>query len=224
FVLSAIAVIYTSLVALAQIDMKKLVAYSSIAHMGFVTMGTFAATSEAVQGAVIQMLSHGLLSAGLFLCVGVLYDRLHTHEIARFGGLVYRMPAYAFVLMVFTLTAVGLPGTSGFIGEFLVLLGTFRVNTLECALAATALFLGPMYMLYMYRRVIFGTITRADLRGMLDLSLREKVMFAPLLVLVVWMGVYPNSFLRPIQASVDHVVQQVSAATKAAGARQANLR
>jgi NADH-quinone oxidoreductase subunit M len=223
FVLSAVAVIYTSLVALAQIDMKKLVAYSSIAHMGFVTMGTFAVTSEAVQGAVIQMLSHGLLSAGLFLCVGVLYDRLHTHEIARFGGLVHRMPAYAFVLMVFTLTAVGLPGTSGFIGEFLILLGTFRVNTLECTLAATALFLGPMYMLYMYRRVIFGTITRADLRGMLDLSLREKVMFAPLLVLVVWMGVYPNSFLRPIQASVEHVIQQVSAATQTAGVRRAGL-
>jgi NADH-quinone oxidoreductase subunit M len=223
FVLSAIAVIYTSLVALAQIDMKKLVAYSSIAHMGFVTMGTFAATSEAVQGAVIQMLSHGLLSAGLFLCVGVLYDRLHTHEIARFGGLVHRMPAYAFVLMVFTLTAVGLPGTSGFIGEFLILLGTFRVNTLECTLAATALFLGPMYMLYMYRRVIFGTITRADLRGMLDLSPREKLVFAPLLVLVVWMGVYPNSFLRPIQASVDHVIQQVSAATQTAGVRRAGL-
>ena len=223
FVLSAIAVIYTSLVALAQTDMKKLVAYSSIAHMGFVTMGTFAVTSEAVQGAVIQMLSHGLLSAGLFLCVGVLYDRLHTHEIARFGGLVHRMPAYAFVLMVFTLTAVGLPGTSGFVGEFLILLGTFRVNTLECTLAATALFLGPMYMLYMYRRVIFGTITRADLRGMLDLSLREKVVFAPLLVLVVWMGVYPNSFLRPIQASVDHVIQQVSAATQTSGVRGAGL-
>src|SRR5204863_3442727 len=181
FALSAIAVIYTSLVALAQIDMKKVIAYSSIAHMGFVTMGTFAVTSEAVQGAVIQMLSHGLVSGALFLCVGVLYDRLHTHEIARFGGLVHRMTAYAFVLMVFTLAAIGLPGTSGFVGEFLILLGTFRVNTLECTLAATALFLGPMYMLYMYRRVIFGTLTRADLRGMLDLSTREKAVFAPLL-------------------------------------------
>jgi NADH-quinone oxidoreductase subunit M len=224
FALSAIAVIYTSLVALAQIDMKKLIAYSSIAHMGFVTMGTFAVTSEAVQGAVIQMLSHGLVSGALFLCVGVLYDRLHTHEIARFGGLVHRMPAYAFVLMVFTLAAVGLPGTSGFVGEFLILLGTFRVNTLECTLAATALFLGPMYMLYMYRRVIFGTLTRADLRGMLDLSAREKALFVPLLVLVIWMGVYPLSFLRPIQASVDHLVQQVAAATEAAGMRRASLR
>jgi NADH-quinone oxidoreductase subunit M len=127
------------------------------------------------------------------------------------------------VLMVFTLTAVGLPGTSGFVGEFLILLGTFRVNTLECTLAATALFLGPMYMLYMYRQVIFGTITRADLRGMLDLSLREKAIFAPLLVLVVWMGIFPNSFLRPIQASVDHVIQQVNAATQTAGVRRAGL-
>src|ERR1700741_2049612 len=136
FTLSAIAVIYTSLVALAQIDMKKLVAYSSIHHMGFVTMGTFAVNSEAVQGAMIQMLSHGLVSGALFLCVGVLYDRLHTHEIARFGGLIERMPAYPFVFMVFTLASIGLPGTSGFVGEFLILLGTFKVSTLECVLAA----------------------------------------------------------------------------------------
>jgi NADH-quinone oxidoreductase subunit M len=223
FTLSVIAVIYTSLVALAQTDMKKLVAYSSIAHMGFVTMGTFAATSEAVQGAVIQMLSHGLVSAALFLCVGVLYDRLHTHEIARFGGLIERMPAYAFVLMVFSLAAVGLPGTSGFIGEFLILIGTFKVSTLECTLAATALFLGPAYMLYLYRRVIFGTISRADLRGLLDLSPRETAVFAPLLILVLWMGFYPNSFLQPIRASVDHLVTQVNAATGAAGMRSARL-
>jgi NADH-quinone oxidoreductase subunit M len=223
FTLSVIAVIYTSLVALAQIDMKKLVAYSSVAHMGLVTMGTFAVTSEAVQGAVIQMLSHGLVSAALFLCVGVLYDRLHTHEIMRFGGLIERMPAYAFVFMVFTLASVGLPGTSGFIGEFLVLLGTFRVSTLYCTLAATGMFLSIAYMLYLYRRVIFGTITRADLRGMLDLSLREKAVFAPLLVLVLWMGIFPGSFLRPIQASVDHLVQQVTAATDAAGLRRASL-
>ena len=223
FTLSAIAVIYTSLVALAQIDMKKLVAYSSIHHMGFVTMGTFAMTSEAVQGAMIQMLSHGLVSGALFLCVGVLYDRLHTHEITRFGGLIDRMPAYAFVFMVFTLANVGLPGTSGFVGEFLVLLGTFRVSTLYCTLAATGMFLGVAYMLYLYRRVIFGTITRADLRGMLDLNLREKAVFAPLLVLVLWMGLYPSSFLRPIQVSVDHLVQQVNAATDAAGLRRASL-
>jgi len=223
FTLSAIAVIYTSLVALAQIDMKKLIAYSSVAHMGFVTMGTFAVTSEAVQGAMIQMLSHGLVSGALFLCVGVLYDRLHTHEIMRFGGLIERMPAYAFVFMVFSLAAVGLPGTSGFVGEFLILLGTFKVSTIECTLAATALFLGPAYMLYLYRRVIFGTITRADLRGILDLSPREKMVFAPLLVLVLWMGLYPSSFLRPIQVSVDHLVRQVTAATDAAGLRRASL-
>jgi NADH-quinone oxidoreductase subunit M len=223
FTLSVIAVIYTSLVALAQIDMKKLVAYSSIHHMGFVTMGTFAVTSEAMQGAVIQMLSHGLVSGALFLCVGVLYDRLHTHEIARFGGLVDRMPAYAFVFMVFTLANVGLPGTSGFVGEFLILLGTFRVSTLYSTLAATGMFLGVAYMLYLYRRVIFGTITRADLRNLLDLSLREKIVFAPLLVVVLWMGFYPSSFLRPIQVSVDHLVQQVNAATEAAGVRRASL-
>src|SRR5262245_20412090 len=175
FALSAIAVIYTSFVALAQTDMKKLIAYSSIAHMGFVTMGIFAATTEAVQGAVIQMLSHGFVSGALFLVVGVVYDRLHTRDIARYGGLVERMPHYAFVFMVFMLASVGLPGTSGFVGEFLILLGTFRVSTLECFLAATGLFLGAMYMLYLYRRVIFGTITRDDLRGMLDLNVREKI-------------------------------------------------
>jgi NADH-quinone oxidoreductase subunit M len=212
FALSAIAVIYTSLVALAQTNMKKLIAYSSIAHMGFVTMGIFAVTSEAVQGAVIQMLSHGLVSGALFLCVGVVYDRMHTYDIARYGGLVERMPAYAFVFMAFSLAACGLPGTSGFVGEFLILLGTFRVSTLECFLAATALFLGAAYMLYLYRRVIFGTITRDDLRNILDLSPREKAVFAPLLLIVLWMGVYPSSFLGPIRASVDHLVQQVGAA------------
>ncbi len=215
FALSAIAVIYTSFVALAQTDMKKLVAYSSIAHMGFVTMGLFALTSEAVQGAMIQMLSHGLVSAGLFLIVGVVYDRIHTRDIDRYGGLADRMPAYAFVFMCLMLASVGLPGTSGFVGEFLILLGTFRVSTLECFLAATALFLGAMYMLYLYRRVIFGTITREDLRGILDLSPREKAVFAPLLLLVLWMGVYPNSFLAPIRASVDPLVERVAAAQKA---------
>src|SRR5207249_1734446 len=155
-----------------------------------------------VQGAMIQMLSHGLVSAGLFLIVGVVYDRLHTRDINRYGGLAERMPAYAFVFMCLMLASVGLPGTSGFVGEFLILLGTFKVNTLVTTLAATALFLGPAYMLYLYRRVIFGTITRADLRGILDLNLREKLMFAPLLAIVLWMGVYPSSFLRPIQASV----------------------
>ena len=198
FTLSAIAVIYTSLVALAQIDMKKLIAYSSIAHMGFVTMGTFAVTSEAVQGAVIQMLSHGLVSAALFLCVGVLYDRLHTHEIARFGGLVHRMPAYAFVFMVFTLAAVGLPGTSGFVGEFLILLGTFKVNTLECTLAATALFLGPrLYALPLSTGYFRHDHPRRSARHPRSEPRAKRLMFVPLLVIVLWMGVYPSSFLRP---------------------------
>src|SRR5437762_10173528 len=214
FALSAIAIIYTSFVALAQTDMKKLIAYSSVAHMGLVTMGLFALTSEAVQGAVIQMLSHGLVSAALFLVVGVVYDRLHTRDIDRYGGLVERMPVYAFVFMCFMLASIGLPGTSGFVGEFLILLGTFRVSTLECFLAATALFLGAMYMLYLYRRVIFGTITRDDLRGMPALSLRDKIVFAPLLILVLWMGIYPSSFLVPIRTSVDHLVAQVNAANK----------
>jgi NADH-quinone oxidoreductase subunit M len=169
------------------------------------------------------MLSHGLVSGALFLCVGVVYDRLHTHEIARFGGLIERMPTYALVFMVFTLAAVGLPGTSGFVGEFLILLGTFKVSTLESTLVATALFLGPAYMLYLYRRVIFGTITRADLRGMLDLSPREIAVFVPLLFLVLWMGFYPNSFLQPIRASVDHLVAQVNTATGVAGMRAARL-
>ena len=212
FTLSAVAVIYTSLVALAQTNMKKLIAYSSIAHMGFVTMGIFAVTTEAIQGAVIQMLSHGLVSGALFLCVGVLHDRMHTYDISRYGGLVQRMPAYAAIFMAFMLASVGLPGTSGFVGEFLILLGTFKVSTLECFLAATALFLGAAYMLYLYRRVIFGTITREDLRNILDLTPREKAVFVPLLLLVLWMGIYPSSFLVPIRASVDHLVQQVGAA------------
>jgi NADH-quinone oxidoreductase subunit M len=216
FALSAIAVIYTSFVALAQTDMKKLIAYSSIAHMGFVTMGIFAVTSEAVQGAMVQMLSHGLVSAGLFLVVGVVYDRLHTRDIDRYGGLADNMPSYGFVFMCLMLASVGLPGTSGFVGEFLILLGTFKVSTLECFLAATALFLGAMYMLYLYRRVVFGKITRDDVLGMLDLGPREKAVFAPLLLLVLWMGVYPNSFLAPIRTSVDHLVEQAHKAQTAA--------
>src|SRR5579862_1180961 len=224
FTLSAVAVIYTSFVALAQTDMKKLIAYSSVAHMGFVTMGIFAVTSEAVQGAVVQMLSHGLVSAALFLCVDGVYDRLHTRDIDRYGGLVNRMPAYAFVFMAFMLASVGLPGTSGFVGEFLILLGTFKVSTLVATLAATALFLGPAYMLYLYRRVIFGTLTRADLRSILDLSPREKAIFAPLLAIVLWMGLYPASFLHPIAASVNHVVAQASAAVNGVGLHRTALR
>jgi NADH-quinone oxidoreductase subunit M len=218
FALSTIAIIYTSFVALAQTDMKKVIAYSSVAHMGFVTMGIFAATNEAVSGAMIQMLSHGFVSAALFLVVGVIYDRLHTRDIDRYGGLADTMPAYGFVFMVFMLASVGLPGTSGFVGEFLVLLGTFRVSTPAAVLACTALFLGPMYMLYLYRRIIFGTITRDDVRAMLDLSPREKFVFAPLLVLVLWMGIYPESFLAPIRPTVDALVAHVASVQQQARA------
>jgi NADH-quinone oxidoreductase subunit M len=209
FVLSVVAIIYTSLVALAQEDMKKLIAYSSVAHMGFVTMGTFSMTSEGLQGAMVQMLSHGIVSAALFLCVGVVYDRLHTRDIARYGGLADNMPKYAAVFMVFMLASVGLPGTSGFVGEFLALIGTFQVNTAVTFLATTGMILSVAYMLYLYRRVIFGTITREDVRAMLDLDWREVVVFAPMIAVVLWMGVYPASFLRPIQPSVANLVERV---------------
>ena len=212
FVLSCVAVIYTSLVALAQEDMKKLIAYSSVAHMGFVTIGIFTATNQGIAGAIFQMLSHGIVSAALFLCVGVVYDRLHTREIARYGGLVHRMPAYAAVFMVFTLASVGLPGTSGFVGEFLVLLGAFEVNTWVCFLAATGVILSAAYMLFLYRRVIFGKLERTELQAMLDLNPREIAVFAPLVVLVLWMGIYPSSFLDPIQMSVQNLVDQHQAA------------
>jgi NADH-quinone oxidoreductase subunit M len=214
FVLSVVAIIYTSLVALAQEDMKKLIAYSSVAHMGFVTMGTFAMTSEGLQGAMVQMLSHGIVSAALFLCVGVVYDRLHTREIARYGGLVDNMPKYALVFMVFTLASIGLPGTSGFVGEFLSLVGTFQVNTAVTFLATTGTILSTAYMLYLYRRVIFGTITREDVRAMLDLHWREVAIFAPMVAIVLWMGVYPGSFLRPIQPSIANLVERVQAAVR----------
>ena len=209
FTLSVVAIIYTSLVALAQEDMKKLIAYSSVAHMGIVTMGTFTFTSEGLQGAMMQMLSHGIVSAALFLCVGVVYDRLHTHEIARFGGLADNMPKYATVFMVFMLASVGLPGTSGFIGEFLSLIGAFEVNTWVAFFAATGMILGVAYMLYLYRRIIFGVITRADVRAMLDLHWREVAIFAPMIALVLWMGVYPGSFLRPMQPSLAKLIERV---------------
>ncbi|MEQ9811392.1 MAG: NADH-quinone oxidoreductase subunit M [Azospirillaceae bacterium] len=206
YALSVIAIIYTSLVALAQKDMKKLIAYSSIAHMGVVTIGMFTMTSQGVVGSIFQMLSHGIVSAALFLCVGVVYDRLHTREIARYGGLVHNMPVYAFVFMVFTMASVGLPGTSGFIGEFLVLVGVFQVNTWVAALATTGVVLGAAYMLYLYRRVIFGKLVKEDLKLLPDLSLREVAIFAPLLILVFWMGVYPSSFTNVMQASVDNLI------------------
>ncbi len=215
FTLSIVAIIYTSLVALAQEDMKKLIAYSSVAHMGIVTLGIFTVTEEGLQGAVIQMLSHGVVSAALFLIVGVVYDRLHTREIARYSGLADIMPRYAVAFMIFMLASVGLPGTSGFIGEFLVLLGTFQVNTWAAFLATTGAILSAAYMLYLYRRVVFGTVTRADVKAMLDLSPREILVFAPLVALVIWMGLYPTSFLRPMQPSVSNLVERVESAQAA---------
>src|SRR6185312_469591 len=216
FTLSIVAIIYTSLVALAQEDMKKLIAYSSVAHMGIVTLGIFTVTQEGLQGAVLQMLSHGLVSSALFLVVGVIYDRLHTREIARYGGLADIMPKYAFIFMLFMFASVGLPGTSGFVGEFLVLVGTFQVSTWGAFLATTGTILSAAYMLYLYRRVIFGVITRADVRAMLDLTPREVAVFAPIVGLVLWMGIYPTSFLKPMQPSVANLIERVEGAQKAA--------
>jgi len=207
FWLSVIAVIYTSLVALAQEDMKKLIAYSSVAHMGFVTLGIFSANQQSVDGAMFQMLSHGIVSGALFLCVGVVYDRLHTREINRYGGLVKNMPKYAAFFMLFTMAAVGLPGTSGFVGEFLVLAGAWQVDTTVTFLAATGVVLGAAYMLYLYRRVVFGALTKPDVKAMKDLNLREIAIFAPLIVLVLWMGIYPSSVLKPMAPSIARVLE-----------------
>jgi NADH-quinone oxidoreductase subunit M len=221
FTLSVVAVIYTSLVALAQEDMKKLIAYSSVAHMGVVTIGIFTFNVQGISGALFQMLSHGIVSAGLFLIVGVVYDRLHTHEIARFGGLGDRMPGYALVFMVFMMATSGLPGTSGFVGELLVIIGSLAVNFWLSLLGGMGMILGIAYMLYLYRRMIFGRITRDDLRNIVDLSPREWAVFAPLIVLTLWMGIYPNSFSRYFDASVGAMVQHHTAAlastTKLAG-------
>ncbi|MFN8702677.1 MAG: NADH-quinone oxidoreductase subunit M [Rhodospirillales bacterium] len=212
FTLSIVAVIYTSLVALVQEDIKKLIAYSSVAHMGFVTLGIFAGTRQGVEGAMFQMISHGVVSGALFLCVGVIYDRLHTREIARYGGLVHRMPAYATVFMVFAMASVGLPGTSGFVGEFLVLTGTFEASTWAAALASTGVILGAAYMLYLYRRVIFGKLVHADLQTMPDLSLREKLIFAPLIVGTLWLGIQPQPVLNMLGPSVQNIVERYDVA------------
>ncbi|MDE0057185.1 MAG: NADH-quinone oxidoreductase subunit M, partial [Defluviicoccus sp.] len=218
YTLSIIAIVYTSLVALAQEDMKKLIAYSSVAHMGFVTIGIFTVQTQGVEGAIVQMLSHGVISAALFLCVGVVYDRLHTREIARYGGLVHRMPVYAAVFMVFTLGAVGLPGTSGFVGEFLVLVGAFQVNTWLALLATTGIVLGAAYMLYLYRRVIFGALTKEDLKTMADLNRREIAVFAPLVAATLWMGIWPEPFLDVMHASVANLIENYQVALEASRA------
>jgi NADH-quinone oxidoreductase subunit M len=207
FTLSVVAVIYTSLVALAQEDMKKLIAYSSVAHMGVVTIGIFTFNVQGIQGALFQMLSHGIVSGALFLIVGVVYDRIHTRDIARYGGLADRMPLYALTFMIFTLASTGLPGTSGFVGEFLVIVGSLQVNFWLALLGATGMILGIAYMLYLYRRVIFGRLTKEDLRAILDLSPREIALFVPLILLTLWMGVYPLSFSSFWDASVAAMVQ-----------------
>ena len=224
FTLSVIAIIYTSLVALAQEDMKKLIAYSSVAHMGFVTMGIFSFTVQGVDGAIFQMLSHGLVSAALFLCVGVVYDRVHTREIAAYGGLVNRMPVYAVVFMVFTLANVGLPGTSGFIGEFLTLVGAFKANTWVAFLATTGVILSAAYALYLYRRMIFGPLEKPSLRSIADMGYREKLVFAPLVLLVILFGFYPAPLLDVTAVSVKKLVSGYETAIKAAQAanRQAH--
>ena len=216
YTLSIVAVIYTSLVALVQEDMKKLIAYSSVAHMGFVTVGIFAANQQAVEGALLQMLSHGFVSGALFLCVGVVYDRIHSREISRYGGLVERMPRYALIFMVFMLASVGLPGTSGFVGEFLILVGAFQANTWVALLIGTGMVLGAAYMLYMYRRVVFEKMTKEDLKSIVDLSPREIIQFAPLIILVFWMGIYPSSFIEPMSASVANLIENYNTALAAA--------
>ncbi|MHB0953678.1 MAG: NADH-quinone oxidoreductase subunit M [Allorhizobium sp.] len=216
FTLSVIAIIYTSLVALMQDDMKKVIAYSSVAHMGYVTMGTFAANTQGVQGAIFQMISHGFVSAALFFCVGVIYDRLHTREIAAYGGLVNNMPKYAVAFMIFTMANVGLPGTSGFIGEFLTLIGVFRVNTWVALFAATGVILSAAYALWLYRRVVFGALEKDSLKAMLDLSLREKFILYPLIALTIFFGVYPAPIFDATAASVELLVNNYSAALQAA--------
>jgi NADH-quinone oxidoreductase subunit M len=219
YTLSIIAIIYTSLVALVQEDMKKLIAYSSVAHMGFVTMGIFAFNQQGVQGAVFQMVSHGLVSGALFLCVGVIYDRMHTREIAAYGGLVNRMPLYAVALMVFTMANVGLPGTSGFVGEFLTLIGAFNANSWVALFATTGVILSAAYALYLYRRVIFGVLDKPSLKSIQDLSMREVALLAPLLILTIYYGVQPGPILDACNASVSLLVKNFDtalAATKTA--------
>jgi NADH-quinone oxidoreductase subunit M len=208
FVLSIAAIIITSIIALVQDDIKKLIAYSSVAHMGFVTIGIFAGNINGVQGAIFQMISHGLISAGLFLSVGVIYDRMHTRQIAAYGGLVERMPKYAFAFMIFTMANVGLPGTSGFVGEFLVLIGIFQVNTWVAFGALLGVILSAAYALWVYRRVIFGSLDKESLKAILDMDRRELAIMLPLLALIIFYGFYPAPLLDATAASVDALVTQ----------------
>ena len=215
FTLSVVAIIYTSLVALAQEDVKKLIAYSSVAHMGYVTMGIFTFTQQGLDGAIFQMLSHGIVSAALFLCVGVVYDRMHTREIAAYGGLVNRMPIYAFCFMVFTMANVGLPGTSGFVGEFLTLLGAFKVNTWVSFFATFGVILSAAYGLWLYRRMIFGALDKPQLKAITDMGPREILVIAPLVFLTILFGFYPKPLLDVPASAVNQLVQRYEAAIKA---------
>lgn len=215
FGLSMIAVVYTSLVALVQADMKKLIAYSSVAHMGYVTMGIFAVNQQGLDGAIFQMISHGFISGALFLCVGVIYDRMHTREIDAYGGLVNRMPAYALVFMFFTMANVGLPGTSGFVGEFLTLMGIFQVNTWVAAVATTGVILSAAYALWLYRRVVFGDLIKEALKSITDMSRRERAIFAPLIAMTLILGVYPSLVTDIIGPSVAALITDYHAALPA---------
>lgn len=212
FTLSVVAIVYTSLVALMQEDMKKLIAYSSVAHMGFVTLGMFSLSREGLQGAVFQMVSHGFISGALFLCVGVVYDRMHTRDIDAYGGLVNRMPVYAVLFMVFTMANVGLPGTSGFVGEFLTLLAAFKANPNVAFFATFGVILSAGYALWLYRRVVFGTLTKPSLQGMLDLTPREIALFVPLLILTILFGIWPGPILNTSANSVALVADRAQAA------------
>ena len=214
--MSAIAIVYTSLVALVQEDMKKLIAYSSVAHMGFVTMGIFAANQQGIDGAIFQMISHGFISGALFLCVGVIYDRMHTREIDAYGGLVNRMPVYAMIFMLFTMANVGLPGTSGFVGEFLTLMATFQVNTWGAAVATTGVIFSAAYALWLYRRVVMGELIKESLKAIKDMTAREKWIFAPLVVMTLLLGVYPALVLDIIGPSVGALVEDYASAVEAA--------
>ena len=205
-ILSSIAIIYTSLVALAQEDIKKLIAYSSVAHMGIVTIGIFIVNQQGLEGAMIQMISHGIVSAALFLCVGVIYDRMHTRNINFYGGLVNKMPKYSIVFMLFVLASIGLPGTSGFIGEFLVILGAFQKNSFIALFAALGIILGAIYMLYLYKKIIFGTLENEKLKEILDLDLREKLILYPLVLAVIIIGIFPNIFLDPMRMSIEQII------------------
>lgn len=216
FALSVIAIIYTSLVALMQEDIKKLIAYSSVAHMGFVTMGLFTLTPQGIQGAMFQMVSHGLVSGALFLCVGVIYDRMHTREIAAYGGLVNRMPHYAVAFMVFTMANVGLPGTAGFIGEFLTILGAFKANPWVAFFAAFGVILSAGYALWLYRRVVFGELVKPELKSITDLNTREVVILAPLMLLTIWYGIAPGTILDAFAAPTEALIKNYQAALTAA--------